>query len=182
MESKESGGFADYASALRRRRRLAVGLGLPIFILAVIVAIALPSVYRSTGVFKLKDSTDPQDQQSRNGDSYADRYISGLTEIVMRSDNLNSILDKAQPPEGVDRTKAIMQLAKGIKVDMVTEKILDPESGRERIINSGFTVSVDSRDPTFAWHAATLATDAFVRASREYALSQSTGEAKFFAR
>jgi polysaccharide biosynthesis transport protein len=181
MEIKESEGLADYISALRRRRRLGLGLGLPIFICAAIVAVALPDVYRSSGVFKLKDSADAQDQQSHGGDSYADRYISGLTGIVMRSDYLKGILDKVPLPDGVDRNKAMAQLAKGIKVDMVTEKILDPESGRERVINSGFTVSVDSRDPNFAWHAATLAADAFVRASREYALSQSTGESKFFA-
>jgi succinoglycan biosynthesis transport protein ExoP len=181
MESKETEGFADYASALRRRRRLAVVLSLPIVICAVIVAIALPSVYQSTGVFKLKDSQSPQEQQARGGDSYADRYISGLTEIVMRSDSLNAMLDKTPLPNGVDRNKAMMQLVKGIKVKMVTEKILDPDTGRERVINSGFAVSVDSRDPNFAWHAATSAADAFVRASREYALSQSTSEATFFA-
>jgi len=181
MESKETEGLSDYASALRRRRRLAVALGLPILVCAAVAAIALPDVYRSTGVFKLKDSQNPQEQQMRGGDSYADRYVSGLTEIVMRPDNLNAMLDKIPPPEGIDRNKAMMQLAKGIKVDMVTEKILDPDTGRERVINTGFTVSVDGRDPSFAWHAATAATDAFVRASREYALSQSTSEAKFFA-
>jgi succinoglycan biosynthesis transport protein ExoP len=181
MESKETVGLADYASALRRRRRLAVYLGLPIFICAIVVAVALPSVYQSAAIFKLKGPQDPREQQARGGDSYVDRYITGLTEIVLRSDSLNAMLDMIPPPNGVDRTKAKTQLVKGIKVDMVTEKILDPESGRERIINTGFKVSVDSRDPYFAWHAATSAADAFVRASREYALSQSTSEAKFFA-
>ena len=73
------------------------------------------------------------------------------------------------------------RLAKGIKVDMVTEKILDQQSGRERAILSGFTVSADSRDPNVAWQEATWLSDAFVRVSRQYALTQSASDSKFFA-
>jgi polysaccharide biosynthesis transport protein len=181
MESKDSVGLTDYAAALRRRRRVAVSLGLPIFILAAILAIALPNVYRSAAVFKLKDSQNAQEQQAGGANSYADRYVTVLTEMVLRPDNFNLMLDQVTPPGAADRNKAMMRLAKGIKVDMVTEKILDPQSGRERAILSGFTVSADSRDPNVAWHAANWLSDAFVRVSREYALAQSTSESKFFA-
>jgi len=181
MESKDSVGLTDYFSAFKRRRRLAICLGLPIFILAVILAVALPSVYRSTAVFKLKDSQNIQEQQPGSGDSYADRYINVLTEIVLRPDKVNAMLDQVTPPTATDRGKLMAQLAKGIKVEMVTEKILDPTNGRERAILSGFTVSADSRDPTVAWRAASWLSDAFVRVSREYALAQSTSESKFFA-
>jgi uncharacterized protein involved in exopolysaccharide biosynthesis len=64
---------------------------------------------------------------------------------------------------------------------MVTEKILDPITGRERAILSGFTASADSRDPNVAWHAANWLSDAFVRVSREHALAQSTSDSKFYA-
>src|ERR1700737_15208 len=153
MESRDSVGLSDYSAALRRRRRLAVSLGLPIFIAAAILAVALPNVYRSTAVFKLKESQNTQEQQTGGGDSYADRYVSVLTEMVLRPDNLNVMLEQVTPPGAADRNKAIARLAKGIKVNMVTEKILDQMSGRERAILSGFTVSADSRDPNVAWHA-----------------------------
>jgi len=182
MESKDSVGLTDYAAALRRRRRIAVSLGLPIFIFAAILAVALPNVYRSTAVFKLKDSQTIQEQQpGGGGDSYADRYINVLTEIVLRPNNFNAMLDQVAPPAAIDRNKAMTQLAKGIKVEMVTEKILDPQSGRDRVILSGFTVSGESRDPNVAWRAAAWLSDAFVRVSREYALAQSSSESKFFA-
>jgi len=182
MESKDSSvGLSDYSAALRRRRRLAVCLGLPIFVVAAILAVALPSVYRSTAAFKLKESQATPDPQTGSPDSYADRYVSVLTEMVLRPDNLNAMLDKVTPPGIPDRDKEMARLAKGIKVDMVTEKILDPTSGRERAILSGFTVSADSRDPIVAWHAASWLADAFVRVSRDYALAQSSSESKFYA-
>jgi polysaccharide biosynthesis transport protein len=181
MESKDSLGLTDYLSALRRRRRVVVYTGLPVFIAAVILAVALPSVYRSTAEFKLKDSQNAQDQRSGGADSYSDRYVSVLTEMVLRPENLNVMLDQVTPPAAVERREAMTRLAKGIKVDMVTEKILDQQSGRERAILSGFTVAANSRDPDVAWHTATWLSDAFVRVSREYALAQSTSESKFFA-
>ena len=181
MESKDSVGLTDYSAALRRRRRVAVCLGLPIFLAAAILAVALPSVYRSTVVFKLKESQSTQDQPTGSNDSYADRYVSALTEMVLRPANLNQLLEKVSPTGITDRVEAITRLAKAIKVEMVTEKILDQQSGRERAILSGFTVSADSRDPDTAWHAANWLSDAFVRVSREYALTQSTSESKFYA-
>lgn len=180
MESNDSIGMTDYFSALRRRRRIAVCLGLPIFVAAAILAVALPSVYRSTAVFKLKE-TQNAPEQSGSPDSYADRYVSVLTQMVLRPENLNVMLDRVTPPNAADRVTVISRLAKGIKVDMVTEKILDQQSGRERAILSGFTVSADSRDPNVAWQAATWLSDAFVRVSRQYALTQSTSDSKFFA-
>ncbi len=183
MESKDTVGLADYVSAIKRRRRLAVCLGLPIFLVASILAVALPNVYLSTGVFKLKDSQQIQDQQPNSGDSYADRYISALAEMVVRPENLSQMLTQVMPSavNVTDRTKAMTQMAKEIKVDMVTEKILDPQTGRERVILSGFTVSADNRDPVVAWHEAAWLSDAFVRVSREYALAQSANESKFYA-
>jgi len=183
MESSDSVGLTDYASAVKRRRRLAVCMGLPIFIVAAILAVALPSIYRSTAVFKLKEAQNIQDPQT-SGTDYADRYINVLSEMVVRPDNLNALVNQVTPdvpPTGIERKAAVGQWAKAIKVDMVTEKILDPQTGREKAILSGFTVSADSRDPNVAWHAANWLSDAFVRVSREYALAQSKNDSKFYA-
>ncbi len=182
MEASDSVGLTDYVSAVKRRRRLAVCLGLPIFIVAVILAIALPSVYRSTAIFKLKEAQNVQDPPTGGADSYADRNVNVLAEMVLRPDNLNAMLNEVTPPSAViDRTAALAQWAKAIKVDMVTEKILDPQTGREKVILTGFTVSADSRDPNVAWRSANWLSDAFVRVSREAAVAESTSQSKFYA-
>ena len=96
MESKDSMGMTDYFSAIRRRRRMAVCLGLPIFVVAAILAVALPNVYRSTAVFKLKESQNTP-EQSGSRDSYADRYVSVLAQMVLRPENLNMMLGRVTP-------------------------------------------------------------------------------------
>lgn len=183
MESKDVG-LTDYFSAFRRRRRLALGLGVPIFAVAAILAIALPSVYRSVAVFKLKDASGNQGFQGRGPDSYdayADRYVTGLTQLVLRHDSLKTVFDTVPLPAGMTQGEAMKQLADKIRAEMVTEKILDPENGRERVINSGFSVSVENRDPDFAFRGAKWAADAFIRASREYALTESKSQSAFYA-
>ena len=182
MESSDSVGLTDYFSAVKRRRRLAVCLGLPIFIVAVILAVALPSIYRSTAIFKLKEAQNIQDPPAGGTDSYADRYVNVLAEMVLRPDNLNAMLNEVTPQSAtIDRTAALAQWAKAIKVDMVTEKILDPQTGREKVILSGFTVSADSRDPQVAWRSANWLSDAFIRVSRQSAVEESTSQSKFYA-
>jgi succinoglycan biosynthesis transport protein ExoP len=177
MQVEKSLGISDYIAALRRRRRLAALIGVPILVIGCLVSVTLPSVYSSTAVFKLNE--DPE--AKNNADSYLDQYVSGLSYAVLTGQNLNKLLD-IYPVilNGGNRQTALKQIMRGTRVDMVTEKILDPQSGREKVINTGFTVSADSRNPDVAWKTATWLTDEFINASRQEALAHSGGEVKFF--
>jgi uncharacterized protein involved in exopolysaccharide biosynthesis len=135
-----------------------------------------PSVYSSSAVFKLNEDPDAKN----NADSYLDQYVSGLTYGVVTGQNINKLLDKYPGLDGGDRQAALKQIMRGIRVDMVTEKILDPQSGREKVINTGFTVTADNRNPEVSWRTASWLTDEFVNASRQEALAHSGGEVKFF--
>ncbi len=177
MQVEKSLGISDYIAALRRRRRLAALIGVPVMVIGCLVSVTLPSVYTSSAVFKLND-----DAQSRNnGDSYLDQYVAGLSDMVATGQNVNKLLDKYPAIlNGRERQTVVPQIMRGLKVDMVTEKILDPQSGREKVINTGFTVSADSRNPDYAWKTATWLTDEFINASRQQALAHSGSEVKFF--
>src|SRR5882724_6433975 len=79
METERSVGFADYVAAFHRRRLLMFGIALPIVIISALVALALPSIYRSSAMFRLRDAdSDP------NRMRYVDKYISGLRDYVLR--------------------------------------------------------------------------------------------------
>jgi polysaccharide biosynthesis transport protein len=177
MQVEKTLGISDYLAALRRRRRLAAMIGIPIIVIGCLVSVSLPSVYSSSAVFKLNE--DPETKN--NGDSYLDQYVSGLSYSVLTGQNINKLLDKYPVIlDGRDRQSVIVQIMRGIKVDMVTEKILDPQSGREKVINTGFTVRADNRNPDSSWKTASWLTDEFVDASRHEALAHSGGEVKFF--
>jgi succinoglycan biosynthesis transport protein ExoP len=179
MESEKAFEFSDYFRSLRRRRYLIVGIWLPIVLGAVLLAIALPNGFTSTAMFQLK--VDPAEQAK--GDNYADRYVSGLTGSVLDSADLREQLDSLAPYPQIadDRSAALKKLQGDVSVEMVTQKILDPQSGLQRNINTGFTVSASNRDPVRAQRVAAWLANAFITESRRNAVAQANNGAKFYA-
>src|SRR5712692_5816946 len=90
MQVEKSLGISDYIAALRRRRRLAALIGVPILVIGCLVSVTLPSVYSSSAVFKLNE--DPEAKY--NAGSYLDQYVSGLSYAVLTGQNVNKLLDK----------------------------------------------------------------------------------------
>jgi polysaccharide biosynthesis transport protein len=162
MDAEQTVGMADYLAALQRRRILMAGLGLPVFVLVTLVALALPSIYKSTAVFRLRDAGSDQNRQR-----YADKYIKGLTDYVMKVPKPDNI---AQQLRGQD-----------VHVEMITESILDPDSGHNKEINTGFAVAYDDRDPKTAQQVAAWLADTFLKGSRTDALVAASSQVKFYA-
>ena len=179
MDREKTTEFSDYVTSLRRRRRLIVAIWLPIVLVSALLAVGLPSQYGSTATFQLK--TELNDQSK--GDNYADRYISGLTGTVLTSAELRAALPQLAPyPElRTDPAAALRRLQGDLGVDMLTQKILDPQTGLERKINTGFTVTYLNRDPVIAQRVAAWLADAFSADSRRAAAVEVLNESRFYA-
>jgi polysaccharide biosynthesis transport protein len=179
MEAEKGFEFSDYFQSLRRRRHLVLTIWLPVVLGSLLLAVALPSIYASTATFALKDRPNAEDK----GDDYADRYVLGLTGSVLASPELRAALESLQPyPQLAGSAAAVLKKLQGaVSVEMVTQKILDPHTGLERNINTGFTVEYDNRDAARAQRVAAWLANAFITESRHTAVLQAGGEAKFYA-
>src|SRR5665213_4584757 len=167
MEASKDPGPTDYLAALRRRRWLIVGIGLPILAIAVILFVELPSVYRSVGVFRF-ETPAVQDLQAGGADArnnYLDEYVSKLQDTVLSGSNLANLANVLHmSPDGHGEPG---KLAKTIHVDITTQRILDPDSARQKDVNSGFTVSYESPSPERAQLASKWLVDQFLSQSRQ---------------
>jgi polysaccharide biosynthesis transport protein len=181
MEQESTPRLSDYAVTFKRRAGLAAAIGLPVAVIGIVFALALPDVYRSTAVFQLREGTDPQ--AVRRDQDYADQYVSALTSDVMQAPNRRALVQEVQPYPALkdDPAEATMKVMEAVSVNMVTEKILDPSSGRERDINAGFTVSYEHRDPEMAAKAASWIADKFIIISRRDASQRMADQGKFYA-
>jgi polysaccharide biosynthesis transport protein len=177
MADESNVGMADYVAALRRRRKLMLGVILSSIVLAALIAFALPNVYRATGYFRLRD-TSPESIHM----SFSDQYVFNLRDYVLSDANKRKLVEQLQPyPQYRDNPDAsAWLLGKNIHVDMQTSSILDA-GGHNQNINSGFTVSFDHENPRTAVDVARWLSDGFVAGGRQDALEHVASELKFFA-
>lgn len=174
--------LGDYVAALKRRRFLAVGIALPIVVLGLVMALALPDVYRSTATFRLVSDRIAETTADRS--EYADQYVFGLAEKVFSSDISETIVRDLRPYPSIadgDEGQAFRRLRNATKVAMVTQTILEPGGGRERVVNTGFTVSFESHSPEMAEKVAQTLARAFIDMGRADQLSVATNKVSFFA-
>ena len=172
MSIEQSPSVADYAKAIKRRRNLILGVSIPVALAGLVVSLALPSYYRSQGLFEIEEAKLANYLPSANRDSRAvsqlDQYVGSLTEKVLVNQKLVELVQDARPyPELVqDPGAAVAALRQDVKIQMVKRKILD-QSGRDREVISGFTVGFEHRNPETAQKVAQWLTDAYAQANRE---------------
>jgi succinoglycan biosynthesis transport protein ExoP len=181
MTSEGNPSFGEYLATLRRRRLLMVCIALPIVLIACVLAVALPDVYRSTATFRLT-SGQIADTAGESAE-FADQYVLALADRVLTSTNLSGIVEQFQPyPElADDKGAAISKLRENVRVEMTVQTILEPSRGRERNINTGFTVAFDHRSPKDAQKVATALAKTFIDLDRGERLTATQDRVKFFA-
>ena len=185
MDDEKAIGLSDYVSAMKRRLRLVVFVSLPLAVLGAAITLALPSVYRSTGLVQVEEAKIAGyiSTTQGGGRSYVDQYVSSLTERVLGDDKLG-VLAASQdfyPKLKGNQNAIIGQLRKDLRLQMVTSRILDPESGREREVISAFRVSYDNRDPHKAQAGAEWLANAYLEENRETHRRKAQGAAGFLS-
>jgi polysaccharide biosynthesis transport protein len=167
MEPTKEPGVSAYFASFRRRSWLTVGVGLPILAATVVLVLALPDYYSSLAVFRFEASALQPVGNNPDADrnNYLDAYVSKLQDTVLGPASLTRLRDALHLPATGDGD--LETLNKQIRVTMTTERILDPESGRQKDTNSGFTVRYQSRSPQKAQQASQWLADEFIRQSRQ---------------
>ncbi|MEX2150337.1 MAG: hypothetical protein WD793_08970 [Steroidobacteraceae bacterium] len=179
METQHTASLGEYVAVLRRRRRLMVAVALPIVIVAVILAIALPDIYRSAAKFLLV--TDSVEDSAGGSSEFADQYVISLADRVVSGGNLGRIVKEVNPyPEfGDDESLAVSELRDNVSVEMTTQTTLGA-GGREQVVNTGFTVSFDHLLPEKSQQVASALARIFVEQSRTERLSAARGKIDFY--
>jgi uncharacterized protein involved in exopolysaccharide biosynthesis len=182
METQHTASLGEYVAVLRRRRRIMAAVALPIVLVAVILAITLPDIYRSAANFLLV--TDSVSDPAGSSSEFADQYVLSLADRVVSGGNLSRIVEEVDPyPEfGDDQASAVTELRDNVTVQMTTQTILEPGGGRERTVNTGFSVAYDHRVPEKSQQVASALARIFVEQSRTERLAAARGKIDFFKR
>ena len=190
IEESTTPDLSDYLAAIKRRRMLLASIALPILAISAALAVGLPNIYVSTGLFSFTDATVPgempananADAIQRMQEQYRDAYVDSLAGTVM-SDASFAQLAKEVPgvvPPDTDTSTAVGEIKRRAHVETVRTPVLDPNTGRNLDIISAFTVSYDSRVPQVAAAAAGWLSNAFIEANRHGRLLQAKAAEQFY--
>lgn len=182
--------LSDYVAAIKRRRMLLASIALPIIAVSLALALGLPNIYVSTGLFTFTDATVPgempananADAIQRLQEQYRDAYVDSLSSSVMDDANIQQLI-QAVPglvAPGASTGAAVERVSRRAHVETVRTPVLDPNTGRNVDIISAFTVSYESRSPELAARAAGWLTNAFLMANREGRLKSAKAAEQFY--
>ncbi|MGH8201230.1 MAG: GumC family protein [Steroidobacteraceae bacterium] len=182
--------LSDYLAAVKRRRMLLACIALPILAIATALAIGLPNIYVSTGLFAFADANVPgempananADAIQRLQEQYRDAYVDSLASTVMSDPSMKRLAQEVPGvvAPGTDTATAVKEVERRAKVETVRTQVLDPNTGRNLDIISAFTVSYESRDPDVAQRAAQWLSNAFIAANRGGRLVSAKAAEQFY--
>ncbi|HEY1890321.1 MAG TPA: GNVR domain-containing protein [Steroidobacteraceae bacterium] len=182
--------LSDYVAAIKRRRMLLASIALPILAIAVALAVGLPNIYVSTGLFAFADANVPGEMPANaNGDAiqrlqeqYRDAYVDSLASTVTSDESMKSLVQEVPGvvAPGTGTVTAVKEVERRAKVETVRTQVLDPNTGRNLDIISAFTVSYESRDPDVAARAAQWLSNAFISANRSGRLVSAKAAEQFY--
>jgi uncharacterized protein involved in exopolysaccharide biosynthesis len=86
--------FNDYLAILRRRGALLAATFVGLLTIAVVVVVAIPPVYQSTGTIMVESQTIPTDLIPANAANLVDERIEIIRQRVMTRENLFKIIEK----------------------------------------------------------------------------------------
>ena len=172
--------LGEYLTMVRRHRMLIAAIAIPIILVAVILAIVLPDVYRSFAAFRLV--SDRVAASVAESEEYADQYVLSLAERVWESEQLRFLVLEADPyPNLGEDESALNELLDDVSVQMTSQTILEPGSGRERNVNTGFVVAYENESPEKAQLMAAGLAKVIIELSRAERLLSANNKVKFFA-
>ena len=140
--------LGDYLGILRRRRGL-IGLVFAVlFVIAAVVAMALPPVYRSTATILIKEQEIPQEFVRSTVTSFADERIQVISQQVMTRSTLLDLVDKyglyGNARQKETSEEILDRMRRDIKLTPISAEVTDRRSGSPVKSTIAFSLSYDS--------------------------------------
>jgi polysaccharide biosynthesis transport protein len=140
-------------SLWRRRRTFAV-VAAATTVVTVLIALLLPPTYQSTATILIEQQEIPQELVRSVITSYADARIQVISQRVMTTQNLLSLIERYDLYRDVRQKEPREELLKDMRDDiglkMISADVIDPRSGRPQQATIAFSVSYRNRSPDLA--------------------------------
>jgi len=154
MESQESD-FRDYFKIFKRRLLYFIVPFVIIALLGVLLAVLLPSVYRSAATILIEEQVIPTDLVRSTVTTYADQRIQVISQRIMTRSNLVGIIEKydlyADDRKSEPLENILEEMRARIEVNTISADVVDPRrGGKPSETTIAFTLSFEDESAVVA--------------------------------
>jgi len=158
-----------YIEVAKRRRMQMLIPALSIIICSVLLAVLLPSIYRSSATILIETQNISRDVIQTTVSGYVEQRLQSLSQIVLGRVNLMNLIGKmdlyAEYKDKFTDEELVEKMRKSITLEPVQADVASPGSGKTMPATIAFEISFDDRDPKKAAAVASELASLFLEAN-----------------
>lgn len=159
--------FKDYFKIVKKRRKFLIIPFIVIAALSIILAVVLPSVFRSSATILIEEQEIPSELVKSTVTTFADQRIQIISQRIMSRSNLIEIVKKydlyADDRKSKPEEKILEKMRELIKVETISADVIDPRNGAPTKATIAFILAFDDQSPTQAQKVANELTSLFLK-------------------
>ncbi|ATG90575.1 lipopolysaccharide biosynthesis protein [Methylomonas koyamae] len=157
----------DYLKIIKRRRKFLYIPFLLIALISLLLAVLLPSIFRSTSTILIEAQEIPSELVRSTVTTFADQRIQVISQRIMTRPNLTEIIKKYDlyADDRKKKTEEVIleKMRKSIKVETISADVADHRSGASAQATIAFTLTFDDKSPALAQKVANELTSLFLK-------------------
>lgn len=157
----------DYLKILKIRRKFLIIPLVVIALLSIILAVVLPSVYRSSATILIEEQEIPSELVKSTVTTFADQRIQVISQRIMSRLNLVDIIKKYELYADERKTKTeekiLETMRESIKVETISADVIDPRNNAPTKATIAFILSFDDESPVLAQKVTNELTSLFLK-------------------
>jgi len=153
---EETADIGQYISILKSRKRYFIIPSLVVLVVAILVAVLLPSIYQSSSTILIEEQQIPQEFVRSTVTGFADQRIQSLTQQILSRVKLWEIIQQfnlyPELREKLTREEILEKMRDNIKLDTISAEVADKKGGRrlafsQAAVTIAFSIAYRGKNP-----------------------------------
>jgi succinoglycan biosynthesis transport protein ExoP len=159
--------LTDYFGIVKRRKWSLILPAVFVFLCAVIVALALPSIYKSTSTILIEEQDVPSDFVMTTVTSYAEQRLQSIHQRIVSFSRLLEMVNRfnlyPDLKEKWTTEEIIGKMREDIVLEPISAEMVDRRTGRPTNATIAFSLSYEGEDPGTVQRVASMLTSLFLQ-------------------
>lgn len=148
---EQNADIRQFLEVVKRRKFQFIIPGLLVFLLAALISLILPPIYKSTGTILIEAQEIPQDLVRSTVTGYVEERLQAITQVVLSRASLIEVINRFGLYQDLKGRYSIEEIVEKMREDVTMEPIMTevdkPRSGKSSSAIIAFTLSYEGKNP-----------------------------------